>query len=87
MLEVKYDGQPTEKHLCIAMLDSSSSQISAKGNKLDFLMMFLLLVGQMKTAYNFSEATLIKAILENPDSYIDKVIKVDMTELQKQSGK
>ena len=87
MLEVKYNGQPTNTHLCIAMLDSSSAQMSAKGKRVELFAMFMLLVSQLKTEYNFSETTLIRGILENPDNFVEKATKIDMTELMKQSGK
>lgn len=87
MLEVKYNGQPTNTHLCIALLDSSTSQMSVKGNTLDILGMFMVMASQLKANYNLSETTLIKAILENPDNFVEKATKIDMTEFMKQSGK
>ena len=83
MLEVKYDGQPVNTHLCIAQLDSFS-QLSVKAAGLsDILKMFVLLSCSLKANYNISEKTLMKAVLINSDDVIEESIKIDVNELKK----
>ena len=87
MLEVKYNGQPTNTHLCIALLDSFS-QLSVKGAGLsDILKMFVLLSCSLKANYNISEKTLMKAVLINSDDVIEESIKIDVNEIKNQTGK
>ena len=89
MLEVKFFGE--EPEVCIAAVKNKSHQcgVEAKGSTGDLLVMLITIVNALnkKLPSFLIKAALGSAFDNKTQEIFDRGITIDMTELQKQSGK